>query len=133
MATSSSIVKMSQHCEQEARVLFVNKLQRLLALNYAALGFTLLNVELGSYEVTHDAFPLRGHIRCPCGTEEYFHTMLDMHEGKNIHDVGSMVDKVAYTVLQNTASIEHLKQGIADGTLPSDFDIAAHAFTGLLR
>jgi len=96
--------------------------QELLARNYSALGFELLELEIVPRE-QDDQHLVTGKILCPCGGTEYFSFK------------GSLTDDtyrdVARGVLLNTASREHLEADIAAGTL-SPFDLEGHVFKELV-
>lgn len=102
-------------------------LEKLLKVNYAALGF-----ELVEYDVlpSADQTLVRYLFRCPCGGMEYASMMLGTGETKlSPHD---MAESVAENMLRGTASRRHLQADVENGTLPA-FNIEAHVFKKLIR
>lgn len=99
------------------------RLEQLLARNYTALGFHL--VEFRTVTVSDErAKYVQGEIRCPCGRHEMFSLRLE-----NASKVSE--DELAVQILSGTASRSHLQKDVEDGTLPY-LDINKHCFTGTL-
>jgi hypothetical protein len=103
--------------------------KELLARNYAALGFELLDLEYLSVspflhrEPIGDEMVIRGKILCPCGGIEVFAFVGDVSEVNH--------QKFAFRTLSATASREHLEADIAAGLL-SPFDLEGHIFKELI-
>lgn len=116
-----------------------NYLERLLAVNYAALGFELVKYEtlpgaaFGAYDrsaLVADQTMVRYLFRCPCGGMECASMIFDTEE-TNLSP-REMTESVAENLLLGTASRWHLQADVDNGTLPA-FDIDAHVFTKLIR
>jgi len=105
----------------------IEELRGILERNYEALGF-----RLESIRSKHDIESLRsyvqGVIQCPCGNMEYFSFAVDKCDELCYLETS---ERMAYMILSETASKEHLLQDVKDGTLPA-FDIDKHCFKGKL-
>lgn len=110
----------------------VQFLKKVLAVNFEALGFTLVNLEhlpkaFGLDYTEYDDL-IRGTVRCPCGAFECFNSIIastyfDTEQG--IYDYADMA-------LRMVANKHHLEDDIKNGTLPP-FDVDKHVFKELVR
>ena len=109
----------------------------ILAVNYAALGFTFDRLKMyrhESHRLRHPDLFIVGDFTCPCGGKERFEWAIDSYlldQRTRPLDVMEYAHHLANEILYRSASKSHLLKDVEDGTLPA-FDIDKHAYRGNL-